>query len=497
MVECTFSGTKDLSPDELLIQIPGKWKLFVDGSIAEKKCGADLILSSPEEFEICQTIRFDFPLTNNEAEYQALLAGMELARSLEAKHLKAFIDSMLVVKHFKGEYEQRDPRTKAYIAKVRDASLSFETFELSQIGRENNARADALSRLASAETQNLTGSIYLTEAKTPSIEKKECLEIRQGNDWMTPLRNFLEKGILPPDRREALKIKYRASSYTIINRRMYRRLVSQPLLRCLNTEEQRQALKAVQEGICGEHLPGRSLAFKILRQGFFWPTLKVDASNYAKRCVQCQLFATVPKQPPEEMTSVLSPILFAVWAVNIVGILLKSTRQAKYCIITIDYMTKWVEARPLSAIIEEVAKKFFLEQNILRFGILKICISDNGTQFIGNKFRKFLHHFGIEQRFSSVAHPEGNGAVEAANKVIFQGVKKRLGEAKGRWAEELPWILWAYRTTPRTSTGETPFRMAYGTEALILVEVGFESYRTETYNVETNSFGLRANIDIL
>ncbi|XP_074351857.1 uncharacterized protein LOC141691005 [Apium graveolens] len=115
---------------------------------------------------------------------------------------------------------------KAYATKVKDASLSFETFELSQIDRENYGRADALFRLASAETQNLTGSIYLTEAKMPSIEKKECLEIHQGNDWMTPLRNFLEKGLLPPDRREALKIKYRASSYTFIKERMYRRSIS-------------------------------------------------------------------------------------------------------------------------------------------------------------------------------------------------------------------------------------------------------------------------------
>ncbi|XP_074377407.1 uncharacterized protein LOC141718938 [Apium graveolens] len=180
--------------------------------------------------------------------------------------------------------------------------------------------------------------------------------------WMTPLRNFLEKGILPPDRREALKLKYRASSFTIINGRMYRRSISQPLMRCLNTREQRQALEAVHEGICGEHLAGRSLAFKILRQGFFWPTLKVDASEYAKKCVQCQLFATIPRQPPEEMTSVLSLILFAVWAVDIVGILPTSTKKAKYCIIAIDYMTKLVEARPLSAITEEAAKKFFLEQ---------------------------------------------------------------------------------------------------------------------------------------
>ncbi|XP_074378504.1 uncharacterized protein LOC141720049 [Apium graveolens] len=191
---------------------------------------------------------------------------MELDRSLEAKHLRAFSDSMLVVKHFSGEYEQRDPRTKAYTIKVKDASLSFETFKLSLIGKENNGRANALPRLASAEIQSLTGSIYLTEAKTPSIEKKECLEIHQVADWMTPLKNFLEKGIMPLDRREALKIKCRASSYTIFNGRMYRWSVSQPLLRCLNVEEQHQALEEVHEGIYGEHLVGRSLALKILRQ---------------------------------------------------------------------------------------------------------------------------------------------------------------------------------------------------------------------------------------
>ncbi|XP_074377896.1 uncharacterized protein LOC141719417 [Apium graveolens] len=222
---------------------------FVDDSVIGKKCGVGLILSIPDGFEICQAIRFDFPLTNNDAEYEALLTGMELAQSLEAKHLRAFSDSMLVVKHFSGEYEQRDPRIKAYATKVKDFFLLFKTFELSQIGRENNSREDALSRLASAETQSLTSSIYLTEVKTPSIEKKEFLEIHQGTNWMTLTRNFLKKGILLVDRKEALKVRYRTSSYTIVNGRMYRQSISQPLLRCLNTEEQQQALKAVHEGI--------------------------------------------------------------------------------------------------------------------------------------------------------------------------------------------------------------------------------------------------------
>ncbi|XP_074323458.1 uncharacterized protein LOC141660375 [Apium graveolens] len=196
------------------------------------------------------------------------------------------------------------------------------------------------------------------------------------------------------------------------------------------------------------------------------------------------------------MALVLSPIPFAMWAEDIVEILPTSTKKAKHCIVAIEYMTKWVEARLLATIIEEAAKKFMLEQVIPRFGISMVCVSDNGPQFIGNKFRKFLHHFGIQQKFSSVGHPQGNGAIKAANKIIFDGIKKRLGEAKGLWAEVLPWVLWAHRTIPRSSTGETPFRLAYGTDALIPVEVGLESYRTEVFNVKTNEFGLRANLDL-
>lgn len=230
IVECTFSRPKDLTPEEQLIRTLGNWKLFVDGSVAGQKCGSEVILTSTVGFEIFQAIRFTFPLTNNEAEYEALLAGMDLAKSLEVKHLRVFSDSMLVVKHFSGEYEQRDPRTRSYATKIRKSSLFFESFELNQIGRENNSRADNLSRRASGETQNLTGSIYLIEVKAPTIDKKLCIEIHLGINWMTPTGAFLEKNTLPLDRKEAQKVRYRASSYTIIRVKLYRRSATEPLL---------------------------------------------------------------------------------------------------------------------------------------------------------------------------------------------------------------------------------------------------------------------------
>ena len=113
-------------------------------------------------------------------------------------------------------------------------------------------------------------------------------------------------------------------------------------------------------------------------------------------------------------------------------------------------------------------------------------ILDNGTQFDSNEFRAFCDDFGIKKNFSSVDHPQTNGQVEAVNKIIKFNLKTKLKERKGLWAEGLPTVLWAYRTTFRTSTGETPFSVAYGVEAIIPLEIGVPSMRRETYNQEEN-----------
>ncbi|XP_074362203.1 uncharacterized protein LOC141702411 [Apium graveolens] len=99
--------------------------------------------------------------------------------------------------------------------------------------------------------------------------------------------NLLEKGTLPLSKKEARKVRYRAAIYTIINERLYRRSASLPLLRYLDTEEQKISLETVHKGICREHLARSALAFKILRKGFYWPTLRADAHQYVKKCRKC------------------------------------------------------------------------------------------------------------------------------------------------------------------------------------------------------------------
>ncbi|XP_030974786.1 uncharacterized protein LOC115994694 [Quercus lobata] len=108
-----------------------------------------------------------------------------------------------------------------------------------------------------------------------------------------------------------------------------------------------------------------------------------------------------------------------------------------------------------------------------RFGTPHTLISDNGLQFDSKAFREYFNELGIINRYSTPAYPQGNGQAEAINKTIVNGLKKRLDDAKGRWVEELAHVLWTYSTTPRRSTGETPFSLTYGAEAVIPLEINF------------------------
>ena len=92
-------------------------------------------------------------------------------------------------------------------------------------------------------------------------------------------------------------------------------------------------------------------------------------------------------------------------------------------------------------------------------------------------FREFCSGLGIKNQFSSFGHPLANGQTEVTNRTLLKIIEAQLDKVKGTWLEELPNVLWAYRTTAKTPIGETPFSLTYGTEAVIPVKVGITSLR--------------------
>ena len=162
-----------------------------------------------------------------------------------------------------------------------------------------------------------------------------------------------------------------------------------------------------------------------------------------------------------------------------------------------DYFTKWAEAEPLATITEQKIRNFVWRAIICRFGIPRALVSDNGKQFDNVKFRDFYAELGIKNYYSSPAHPQSNGQAEVTIRTLKAALKTKLEDLKGKWVEYLSEVIWAYRTTQKSATRETPFALAFGTEAVAPVEVRIKSPRIELASVEHNDKALRLNLDLL
>ena len=300
------------------------------------------------------------------------------------------------------------------------------------------------------------------------------------------------------DKSKADKVRRKAPRFWLSeNQKLYKRFFSGPYLLYIHPEASELLLEELHEGICGSHTGGRSLSYRAITQGYWWPNMQKEAQEYVKKCYQCQRFAPNIHQSGGVPNPLSSPWSFAQWGLDIVGPFLKATGNKRYLLVGTDYFTKWVEAKPLANIRDMDAKKFVWKNIATRFGAPYTLILENGLQFDTKSFRRYYCDLGIMNRYFTPVYPQGNGQVEAVNKVIVNGLKKRLDDAKGRWVKELSHVLWTYRTTPRRSTGETPFSMIYRAKAVIFLETGFLTLRTSSFNLSNNNELLERSLDFI
>ncbi|KAL2247804.1 UNVERIFIED_CONTAM: Retrovirus-related Pol polyprotein from transposon [Sesamum indicum] len=452
-----------------------KWMLHVDGSSNANNGGAGILIQGPEGVEIEVAARLSFPVTNNEAEYEALVLGLELAYEAGARDLEVFTDSQLIAMQIEGAYETRERTMTQYKEIVQRLMGKFSRCSISQVPRAENAKADALSIFGAA------------------MDGIRDRKITAAGSWMNEIVGYLEDGTLPSDPVAAKRVKFRAARFTLLEGQLYKRTVDGPLLKCLDEERAMYVMREIHEGSCGNHSGARSLAQKVMRQGYFWPTLVEDSKNLVRKCESCQKYASLIHQPAAPMEPIKIACPFDQWGIDIVGPFPPAQAQKKFIIVAVEYFSKWVEAEAVAKISEKEFINFIWKNIICRFGIPWILISDNGTQFQGRKITEWCKELKIAQHFTAVANPQANGQTEVTNQTILQHLKTRL-DSKGSWVDELPGVLWAYRTTPRTATGETPFCLVYGTEAIIPAEIGEESQRVGQYEPETNR--IERNFDL-
>ncbi|XP_022851528.1 uncharacterized protein LOC111373252 [Olea europaea var. sylvestris] len=435
------------------------WEIFVDGASNSSGSGAGIIIISPDKItEVQCALRFEFEATNNEAEYEAVVITLKLARNLELEHIRVFSDSQLVVGQIEGSFEGKDEKISSYCLKVHDLQRQFTSCEILKIARADNSKADALSRLVFMRIDGLDRTVNIKIVTESSINMKlSVMNIDHEPSWIDPIVEYISNGDLPPDPRTARSIRAKAARYCMIRGVLFRRSLTLPYLRCLKPFESIQALTEVYEGVCGNHQGARALAYKLIRYGYNWPTMKKDAAEYVKRYDKCQRFGNAIHAPAEELTSIHYSAPFEQWGVDILGPFPMTRGQLKFAVVAVEYFTKWVEVEPLAKISEAKLRSFIWKSIICRFGISKVLITNNGRQFDNSQFRNFCVNLGIDHRLTSVSHPQSNGLAEVTNRIILQDLRTRIGNAR--------------------ATGETPFMLAFGLEATIPIEINLPTLR--------------------
>ncbi|XP_019160670.1 PREDICTED: uncharacterized protein LOC109157216 [Ipomoea nil] len=295
IVECTAREATEQVRDE----DEEWWTLSTDGSSSTKSCGGGVVLITPEGFRAYYALRFAFKLSNNEAEYEALLGGLRLALNMRVEKLKIRCDSRLVVGQVTGEFEASDERMRRYRDVVLQLLGQLINYEVLQVPRDQNTDADMLSKLAQGAPEHISKIARIEDFKRSSLDAYPVLPVQiRPPCWLDHLKEYKKTGTLPPDEVDAKLVKRRAPTYVVMGDILYKRSYNGALLRCLYPDEAMSVMEEIHEGTCSAHQGAFAMSRRAILQGYFWPKMAKECADYARGCETCQHFQVTPAGQP-------------------------------------------------------------------------------------------------------------------------------------------------------------------------------------------------------
>jgi ribonuclease HI len=246
---------------------PEHWTMYFDGTLKLDGGGAGVLLISPRGEQLKYVLQILWEVSNNEAEYEALLHGLRLAISLEINRLHVYGDSLLVVQQVNKEWDCNKETMDAYEQEVRKLENKFSGLEVHHVLREHNVGADTLSKLGSTRAQVLP-RVFVQDLKQPSIKSlpqvttdagpqqpdREVMAL--GEDWREAFINFIRDQRLPAgiDTRstEAARVMCRSKGFVLVNSKLYRHGArSGVLMKCVTKDDGYEILWEIHKGVCG------------------------------------------------------------------------------------------------------------------------------------------------------------------------------------------------------------------------------------------------------
>ncbi|XP_070019289.1 uncharacterized protein [Nicotiana sylvestris] len=336
----TYFPDEEVNSAEALSEDTHVWKMFFDGAVNPQGVGIGEILISPTGQHYPATARLRFFCTNNTAEYEACVMGINMAIDQNVEELLIMGDSDLIIRQAQGEWETRDVKLIPYKKHVEDLSKRFKSIEFRYIPCCHNELADALATLASMLPY--PGNAHIDPLEIQIRERHgycDTIEAAPNTQpWYHNIQKFLKTREYPEQASGEQKrtIRRHASGFFLSGDVLYKRNPALNLLRCVDAEE-----------------AGR---------------------------IMHEVHGVLIHAPPTELHPMSAPWTFVVWGMDVIGpIEPKASNGHRFILVAIDYFTKWVEAITLKSITKKVVVDFVHSNLICRFGIPSTIITDNAA----------------------------------------------------------------------------------------------------------------------
>ena len=354
-----------------------------------------------------------------------------------------------------------------------------------------NRYADALSRdpmtsLASKPTLQLA-TVQVGEQSAKGGD--DSLAERQRKDLaLLQVIQYSENGVLPEDERRAREIALTHSQYEIVDNVLYHTEKDKTLRIIPATGDRKSLFDEAHSGTLGGHLRDAKIHGQLAKH-YWWPRMRADITSWCRGCLTCATRqvgqATKPSLLPIPVEGPFHRMRVDVLQLPV------SANGNKYAIVFMDYLTKWPEVFPARDQSAYTIAKTLVERVIPRHGVPAQLLSDHGAAFLSKLLAEVYKLMDMKKVNTTAYHPQTNGLVEQFNRTLLDMLSKTAKRNGRDWDSCLPFVLFAYRTSPQTSTGESPFYLLYGrdprlpTEAVLcpppnsLLPVEADDYITE------------------
>jgi hypothetical protein len=311
------------------------------------------------------------------------LTPPELNYTVTEKEFLAVVHAINKFRHYITGYEvfiHTDHSTIRYLmnkpitnGRVTRWLLLLQEFNITILDRpgKENVVADFLSRIHNE------GELILVNDNFPD---EHIFAISTKSPWFADIANYLATGKLPQhlSTKEKQKIIKLSATYSWIGGELFRTGPDLIIQRCVREDEVFDILKACHDEPCGGHFVDKRTTYKVLHLGYYWPTLFRDAKKYVRSCDSFQWMGRPVQadEMPLQPQVLIEP--FEKWALDFVGPIFPMSRKKKYILVCTDYVTKWVEAKPLLHANEQSVVDFLFEDIFTHFGVPREIVTDQG-----------------------------------------------------------------------------------------------------------------------